>query len=221
MKAFIVQETDEGTGGVIFAKSNIAARKIGASEYNGGEIGGMSVHRAPGLDQYAETGVPARVMIEEGWWFECSGCGMRINEENLSEDGRPVSGVVGVMDSLVFCCALCHEQWTETQRRKREAGDAFLAKLKQHAARRLGAVDFVAGEFKEHVYVVEVDGHLIVRQAVVSFKFPGMAVGPANLRYDEAHNDGPQPLVFYCCNGDKDAFEAFASARAALEDRDG
>lgn len=222
MKAFIVQEPDEGTGGVIFAKSNIAARRIGADEYNGGEFGGLSVHRAPGLDQYAESGVPAHIMIAEGWWFECSGCDMRINEENLSEEGLPVSGVVGTMDGPVFCCAHRHEQWTESQRRKREAGAAFLEKLRQHVGRRLGAIDFVSGEFKEHVYVVEVDGHLIVRRAVVSFKFPGMAVGPASLRYDETQENGPQPLVFYCCSGDKEAFEAFASAgRAALADGGG
>lgn len=58
-KAYSYLETDEFTGGIVFAKSNIEARRIGANILNMDGIGGMTVSRRKDLDKYEQKGVPA------------------------------------------------------------------------------------------------------------------------------------------------------------------
>ncbi len=78
MKAYAVQEDYEGTGAIIFAKHAIQARRWGANEFNGGELGGMTCRRAPWADQYAPGPIPAEVMMEHGWSFLCVRCERRV-----------------------------------------------------------------------------------------------------------------------------------------------
>src|SRR5687767_14229018 len=42
LRAYAVTEEDEGTGGIIFARHAIVARRAGANEYNGGEFHGVT-----------------------------------------------------------------------------------------------------------------------------------------------------------------------------------
>ena len=82
MKAFAVTEECDNNGSIMFAATNIEARRRGADRYNDGELRGISCRRAPWADRFAESGkVPAKVMIAHGWHFDCCGCGATIDEE--------------------------------------------------------------------------------------------------------------------------------------------
>src|SRR5690606_20613022 len=75
-------ETYEYQGAIIFAKSNIEARRWSANEFNDGELVGMSVKRAPWADKYGSgSKIPAADMVDAGWHFECSYSGARIDSD--------------------------------------------------------------------------------------------------------------------------------------------
>lgn len=65
-------EDSEGRGCILFAKSNIEARRKGANVLDCDGIGGLTCRRATWADEFAAVGsVPAAVMIANGWWPEC------------------------------------------------------------------------------------------------------------------------------------------------------
>lgn len=213
MKAFLVTEAEENTGGVIFAERAIDARKIGASEWNDGELGGMHVHRVAEFDQFYGKGVPARLLVERGWWFECCGCGMTIRDDTLEEAGLVVGGVTGTECSRIYCHAECEAKARAREVREKDAGRAFLDKLRDIVRCRFGDVTFVEGPFREHAYVTEQNGILNVGQGVVSFVFPGMTHGEASLRYDWGYGQALGPVLpeYSVPRGDLEAFEAWAA----------
>ena len=218
--AFLVQETDEWTGDIVFAKSAIEARRWGASEFNAGEIGGLSVKRARWADRYLSEGVPAREMIARGWHFEeCPSCGVRLQEDELIAAGKRVDDVVGTSRGLVYCSPRCH--WADmkrAQRTKREvqrALDAYKAIVRE----RFPDVQFCDAEqdgyrSRHHAYVVPGRGGYHWQQVIVAFTFPGMKIAPASfeMRNNLYERHGPAPAEYYCCAGDREAFEAYAAA---------
>lgn len=218
-KAFLVTTDYDGTGGVVFADTPIEARRHGASEWNDGELGGLHVHREPGFDRFDGTGVPAWMLIARGWWFECSGCGMTINEDNLHDEGLTVEGVQGVDFSRIYCCPTCEADERARAAREAAAGNAFLWQLKQRIEDRFGPVEFANGTWKEHVYAREIGGVIHVVQGIVSFNFPGMKIGPASLRYDWGYGEqfGPPCPEYSVARGDLETFEAWAADRARPE----
>lgn len=125
IKAFAVTEHDENTGAIIFAKHAIVARRLGANEYAGGELSYVSCRRAPWADAYAGRPIPARVMIANGWHFECSECDQRIDEDYLYDNRLPLDGVIGTQHSHVFCSKRCARRWYSMERRRKaEAQEA-------------------------------------------------------------------------------------------------
>lgn len=209
MKAFMVTEQYENRAMVVFANHAITARRIGANEYCDGELRGISVKRAHHLDQYEGKGVPASVLIDGGWWFECTGCDATINSDFLDDKELAWDAVIGTENSAVFCCAECQKQHLDRQERERAIGQAFLAMMRDRITSRVGNVQFVTGAFREHIFAQELDGIVVVRQASVSFDFPGQIIAPASLHYDPAYIYGPAKLELRCCIGDKAAFEAW------------
>lgn len=212
LKAFTVSEDQEGRGGVIFAKTAIEARRLGASEWNDGELGGMHVHRSPGLDKFSPGPVPAWVLIADGWWWECSGCYERIDLDYLDEAGLDVTGVRGTTWSMVFCCATCEAEYRDDERAKEAAGQAVISVLIEILHRRFHGQVTVG---KSHHYTTIERGLLTTQEARVEFTFPGQKIGPAMIRL---HRDDYRPcdtllppsLYLTCCAGDKEAFEKFA-----------
>ena len=65
-----------------------------------------------------------------------------------------------------------------------------------------------------HAYAgfTSIDGRYLVEEISQNFEFPGMKIGPATLHQRRSHSSfiGPIRPQFYCCNGDKDAFKAYA-----------
>lgn len=217
LRAYAVLEKGENTGGIIFARSDIDARKRGSCEWSDGDITSVECRRAQWADEYAATGrVEAKAAIAHGWRFECSGCGLTIDEYLLSEEGMAVEGVIGMMDELVFCCAGCKERHDATEARKKAYGAAFLEELRTVVRQRFGDVTFADEDrWRPHVYVYEQEGAMCIRDSAIHFHFPGEQIAPASLIYRHdygRHERGPQPLHYSCCNGDRQAFEAFAAS---------
>lgn len=238
LKAFTVNEPMEYTGGIVFAKSNIVARRLGANEYNDGELGGMTVKRAPWADSFVGKLVPASIMIAHGWHFECSGCGRRIdsdladlweNEVQPEDSGRDMvkarrrycnwhpADVIGTQSSAVFCdqqCKDAHDAYrAECKAKETWAIEAFKAKI----LRRFPDAELIndPDRLRPHAYATTHAGRIVVRQVVVEFAFPGMQYGPASLRWESRassrYRKAEKPY-YSCCSGDREAFEAYAAA---------
>lgn len=215
-KAFSVLETDENTGGIVFAKSAVEARRIGANLYNHDDFSGLSVHRVPRLDKFEQTGVPAWLLVADGWRFECFGCGMSVNEDDLADLGMKVEDVVGRESGRIFCCHTCRRDSMARDAAIDGFGRAFLDMMQDIVRRRFPVDGISFGEHRHHVYVPKWYSPLVVVQAHVGFSFPGMKIGPASLHYRHEGPGGtsligPAPLEFHCCNGDRETFEAFAA----------
>lgn len=167
----------------------------------------------------AETGVvPASLMVAHGWWFECVYCGQKISEDDLAERRLSASGVIGDQHGLVFCCkthALKHRR-EQAQRKRAEAAGVKL--FSEIVLRRLPDAKLInePQNMRPHAYVCgELGGPWVNEQIIISFTFPGMKIGPASLRYSRPYGVpiGPYLPEFACCNGDVEAFTAFADAQ--------
>lgn len=221
MRAFAVTENDENTGAIYFAKHDIVAKKAGANEYASGDITYVSCRRAPWADAYAGRPIPAKVMIAHGWHFECSECGQRVDEDYLDENRLPIDGVIGTQHSHVFCSSQCARRWHSIKRRRAAEEQRAIEAFKTIVRKRFPDADFCDDEqsqFKgHHAYVVPARGGWHWQQVIVSFRFPGMKIGPAHFRTDwkDFRGIGPQFAGYTCCNGDREAFEAWAKRLAA------
>lgn len=231
MPAYVVMEMDERTGGVVFAKDKRTAERIGANKWADGEIGYVEVTRRADFDRYEDTGVPARILVEEGWHFECHGCGMRIDDSTFDDEGLPVSGIVGNESGAVYCCHTCRMQAQGREAQIKAFGDAFLDMLRDVVRTRFGEVEFVAGDsWGNHVYISRSYDPLVVSEASVAFNFLGQKIAPATLDYRHTIRPscihpsgmdtiGPAECRFHCCNGDREAFEAWAEITKLHQDR--
>lgn len=244
LKAYSVQETCEGTGGIVFAKHNVVARKKGSQQFADGDFGSVTCNRAPWADEFAERGsVPASEAIHHGWWFECHGCGRKIDEdlpslwESEVRNGEPLKGqqllyaqwrpehVIGNMDTAIFCRKSCkdhhdaHER--ERKRRQKRAIEAF----KRIILKRFPDVTFPPDpecdapyyRRSQHAYAEKRGDRWRLTQIIVYFNFPGMAIAPASLEY-RFQSDTPREKrkpAYHCCNGDREAFEAWANPEKA------
>lgn len=81
LKAYVVLEEGDGTGGIVFAKSNAQARREGSERYADGDFDSVSCRRAGEFDHYYPGPVPTSVLFEHGWWFQCGGCRKRLDAD--------------------------------------------------------------------------------------------------------------------------------------------
>ena len=202
LKAFIVQEDYENTGGVIFAKHAIVARRLGANEYNDGEFGGMTCRRAPGLDKYAPGPVPWVELFNMGWWIDCHGCGQRIAEDETDDNDDPVEFNITEVGTAVYCTPECRAEKLANDALDEKIGAAAVAQM---AERILEAMPGAVITGLAHVYIPQGELPRAPKQVWVDFTFPGQRIGPARFRYDKV---GEKPH-FTCCRGDHAAFMAW------------
>ena len=108
-KAYTVHDGDDGAT-VIFATNNATARRQGANELDCDSTEVDSCRRAPQFDAYAPGPVPAVVLIEHDWRFECSrnACSTWVYSD---EEGRCFSA-----DGKPYCCQACMAQDFADQR---------------------------------------------------------------------------------------------------------
>lgn len=210
MKAYAVTEEDENTGGIIYAEHNIVARRLGANEYADGEIAYVSCRRAPWADEYYGIGLPISVMVDNGWHFECHGCGQRIDSDMLYDQDRRSEDIVGTQDSLVFCDAVC-EAYHNLNRAK-------CKKLETRWVRRF--IKIVKRYFPDaepeyrHAYASRNnDGRYTISHVSVQFDFPGREYAMAELAWRKKSSwekEYPKPH-FTCSSDDKEAFKLWAA----------
>jgi hypothetical protein len=232
LRAFAVQEDDEATGGIVFARHAVVARRHGANEYAGGDFDRVSCRRAAWADRYADSQiVPASLMIAHGWHFECSGCGHRIDIDFLDERDIWLADVQGHQEGHVFCTPLCearhHLERAEAKHRETRWIRRF-AKIVRRRFPDAVIVDDGNQYCRPHAYASYRNGRWVVEQVIVSFTWPGQQIGPATLRMDtrtEWLRGGGYVTKrtkphWTCCSGDREAFEAYAAASRAGKDED-
>ncbi len=217
LRAFSVLEKYEMTGDIFFAEKAIQAAKAGANEYADGELRGVQCRRAPWADEYAGKGVPAKVAVDHGWRFECSGCGITVDSD-LEENHRlPVDGIRGKVSGAVFCSSACEAKSKRDEERRQAEIKSAIRDFKEIVKARFPDADFAddeSGFGGHHAHVVRDrrKGKWHRAQVVVAFRFPGMKIGYAHFRMDPNHRIGPSNAGYTCCNGDREAFEAYAAA---------
>ena len=212
--AYTVREDEEGHSALVFATHRIAATRLGASQLDCDEIGGLSCKRTRWADQYAADGrVPASACVWAGWYFEeCSGCGRRIDTDELAERRLTYRDVIGWSHGgTIYCCKTCKAQDEREDRRCKRAGAEYLDRVRAILLRRFPEAAVV----REHVYVPRGQRPAVVEQAIIEFSWPGQKIGPASIRLDDSYRgraQGPRRLTFTCCMGEREAFEAYAAA---------
>lgn len=210
-RAYAVLETDENTGSIYFAASARTARRYGANEYADGEIRYVECYRTPWADAYAETQkVPASIAIRHGWHFECAGCAARIDEDFICDHpSRAFDKIIGFVGTAVWCSPRCKSREESRQRARKKAQNAAIKMLRTLIRNRFPDAKIIDPGYAYAGY--KAGRTHIIEDACVDFSFPGMKIGPASLRLRRPQNlIGPIHPQYYCCNGDKDAFENYA-----------
>lgn len=233
MRAFAVLEEYESTGSIIYATSAVAARRMGANEHADGDFSAVSCRRAKWADAYVGKPLPISLMVENGWHFKCMGCGRQIDEgmcdwmEHVREGHTfrdmlaiarqyrhwTPNQIIGSQHSSVFCTQACHDEHeaheAERKRRQLHAIEVF----KRRVLKRFPDAKLIDdhGRMLPHAYATMENGRWRLRQVAVEFEFPGMKIGPAAYRWDNTSSyRKPEKPHFTCCNGDREAFEAYA-----------
>lgn len=206
LRAFAVQEDTEGTGDIHYARHDIEARKAGANEH-GGDLRGITCKRAPWADQYAPGPCPRLVMIDHGWWFECSGCGRKVCDDPSVEDGERSHLKAIEIGSAVYCTPICrhrslHKKSTEATKKAQA-----IQRMRGLLWKLLPGVTLTART--DHAYVVRDGGKWIVRQVRVDFTFPGAQHGTSSYGF----NKPGEPPTLLVPRGDLEAFEAWRPKR--------
>lgn len=211
IKAYTWQDHDKGTGGVVFAKSSVEARRKGASIYGNGDFNDGYARRAKWADAYVSLDrVPLEVMLDAGWWMTCAHCETRIpDEDGEDEDGKPKNPIsAGHLD---FCCSDCLQLWGWEKVERARAEATTTEWLKARLLEKIPGVTVT--DDKAHVYIKFDNGKPVAHQGIISFTFPGCNVGAAHYRFDKAGDD-PHVTV---CNGDLAAWDSWRATSSASE----
>jgi len=240
LKCFIVEGSDDPEDTmIVFVHSHIAAKRRWANEHGDGDryIAGISAKRAKGWDKYSPGPVPPLEMIEDGWWFECSGCGTKVSRDEIgepigyddaeSEDAAkllPIMAPVEHGHHSVYCHQGCMDHELAFQARQKHYSARIYAWLERRILRRFPDAEIIrgGGMFKRNIHITRNKfGRLYVTQAYVSFGWPTSKIGPATFRIDqdEMGRRIPRNAFFACCNGDREAFEAWAAEQLAVAKR--
>jgi hypothetical protein len=218
MPAFTVQIDDryEPQACIVFAPSDIVARRKGAAELDWEEIGGLKCTRTHWADEYEAAGVvPAAAMLANGWSLTCFGCDQTIydggtvtrygeDDEEYEEEVSPIG-----TQHCCYCSAECESKFLAERARRKRGERRFWDALAREALRKLPGIT-VEGKGRHHRYfgAHSKSGRDRAICFVVAFTFPGSKYG-GSYRYDldyEATKGERQVLI---ANGDMAAWEAF------------
>ena len=214
-KAYSFIEPCNNAGAIYFANSNIEARKIGANEFNDGELGGVTCSRAPWADKYVGEGIPIWKMMAEGWNFECCGCGITMDIDTLEDEGIDFTKSIGTQHSMCFCQQSCKQKYQQERQEIEALQDYYIHLFKDMIASKFGHVEFSENAFQRHAYVTKHLGVFNLQQCRVTFKLPGITY-EASLEYWFKYQEmGPIKPFYMCAKCDREAFEAIAKGKPA------
>lgn len=208
LRCFHVSDDDPETDMIVFDKHSIGAKRQWANEHGNGpsEISGISARRRPEWDQYAPGPVPALVMIDAGWRFECQGCLRWITSDDI---GQPIGhddddhdmadeygpGVSrGIMEPYeprpgrIWCTRTCHDEDMAERRRIKRMEVAARRIIGAAVLRRWPGVALVEreGSLDAHVYATRHScGYLLIHSVRVRFQVPGMKHGGCSLHVED------------------------------------
>lgn len=200
-KAYAVMDRVESTGEIVFARTKRQAAKIGSSSFADGDEESVEAERCEWADEFEPAGdVPKLVMLDHGWWFECTGCSRRVSEDAndyLDEGERPIEPYERRGD--IYCCRACaaeHKFERRWERRIKVAVSLWWSDrlVKNYPGARPDHV---------HVYASHGSDGWEIRQATVYFEFPGSKIGPATYGFNG------KEVTLYVCHGDLPAFNAW------------
>lgn len=231
---------DPETDMIEFARSSIEAKRRWASEHGDwNEIAGISAKRKKAWDVHAPGPVPALEMIEDGWYFECHGCGAWIEQDAIGErmDGHydwedyaldreygpdltlPIMQPVELPGQRIWCRADCRDRDLAERAMIKRWEERIVAWLGRRVLRRFPDAVLTPrrGDCRTHCYVGRDQGLWTCKQVIVSFSWPGQRIGEASLRIDSPYRSSqdwrkkPRRAEVFCCNGDREVFEAYAA----------
>lgn len=216
LKCFLVDgDGDPENIEIIFAKSSIEAKRRWSNEHGDGDkfIAGIGAKRKPHWDQYAPGPVPSLELIDEGWWMECHGCGVKLDSDVIGTsdpytDGYgptdwaldreygpdltlPVCEPYEPKPGSLFCNRACHEREMAERRRIKRMQAKALDIVRGEVQRRFPGVVIDEGgatlSSRHHVYASRDSscGYLLIQDVRVSFKCPGMKYGATLAVRDE------------------------------------
>ena len=175
---------------IVFAKTSIEAKRRWANEHGDGDqyITGISARRCKGWDQYAPGPVPALVMIEDGWYFECEGCSRMINEDAIShgldedDEGGPAPPMQPYEPTpwRIWCSRECHDDDMAERRRIKRAEARAIAVVQRHVLKRYPNVTLRTGDYAHYASVrreIRAGRRLLVHDVRIGFELPGMKHG--------------------------------------------
>lgn len=215
LKCFLVEgSNDPEDTEIIFAKSSIEAKRRWSNEHGDGDrfITGISAKRKPHWDKHAPGPVPSLELIDEGWWMECHGCGVRIDSDAIGTsdpytDGYgyeewaldreygpdltlPVCEPYEPEPGMIFCTRACHDREMAERRRIKRMQAKAVEIVRAEVLRRFPGVEIEIDKSSYpgwHVYATRDSscGYLLVHDVRVGFKCPGMQYGATLTVRDE------------------------------------
>lgn len=224
LKAYSVLETDENTGGIVFASRKEQAIRKATARYFDGEEPETVCHRAPWADRHVDSGVPAALMIQHGWRFECSGCLRTIDEymHDLHDEPDETTGgmyegwtpeaVIGVQDSEIYCTDRCRQDHHTRQETRRRLQERAVKRFTRILLARLPDAEPVDNDrYGGRPYAsFDEDSVVPLLQSVqVPFAYPDARHGYASLHYSPRGSRPDRRIYFMCPGGDVEAFNAY------------
>lgn len=161
LKCYLVDCGQENGAQLYFAATPGQAKRQCANEEGCDFIEIGSCKRRPRYDVYAPGPVPPIVLIGDGWWYECAGCGHRVEEDmdDTTANGEALRATV-------------HERYPEYVWCSESCRDTDVAEMEAKRARLASAREKIAAKFPatiiDHIWEAA-DGEIRAQ-----LKVPGM-----------------------------------------------
>jgi hypothetical protein len=211
---FVDGNGDPEDSEIIFAKSSIEAKRLWANEHGDGDrfIAGIRAMRRARWDKHAPGPVPGLELIDEGWWVECHGCGVKIDHGAIGTSD-PYTGHYTYLDygldreygpdltlpicdpyepnpGSIFCNKACHDRETAERKRMVRMKAKAIAIVRAEVMRRFPGAEIIGNEtalWGQHVYVARDRscGALLISDVRIGFILPGMKYGASLVVRDE------------------------------------
>lgn len=207
-KAYKVSDDEMAT--IVWDHHRISAHKRGANflgQDSDEFLQWSFCHRAPEFDEYHDKPLPVWVLVAYGWWFECTQCGARLEEDRMHDEGKDPSKIEGTLHSNAYCDSGCKEAYDRWQHKHKQWRATFLddmkAKLEKQCP-RWGEIQYQ--ERAHHFYAREGAEHVV--QASLAFRVP-KAKFEWQFKYEYKEDEEEQPHLyeFSIPRGDLELFQ--------------
>lgn len=197
LKAYEVNEPEEGCSCIVFETNSAAARRNGAGELGIDWEDVSYCRRIPWADRYAgvKGGVPPLVCIANGWRFKCMHCNCTINSDLEGEDteGNYIKLDPVEDGEALYCSKTCKDKQDNEKANRNLAFEAF-KKSVQEQRPDLTFVDF--------------QGAWPWITMTARFTFPD-----SKYVCSARDQDGNGNIEWFIANGDKAAWDAYEIKR--------